>query len=85
VERVWKDGAVERRLGSGSSAGTDEVGGVEKVLPPTGSDSNPAPDTNESTTPPPLPLKRKMLNLWGMGNDVPDRVDSSMEYSSAIR
>ena len=88
VERVWKDGSVERRrLGSGSSGGTNVIGtaGVEKGLPPVGDDSNPVPNTNDSTTPPPVPPKRKMPNLWGwertvwtrprhMGTQVQDRI-----------
>ena len=75
VERVWTDGQIERRrLESGSNDGragtTFEVSGAVPITVerdtvgtlPTGSD-----------IPPPVPSKRKIPNLWGMGKDVLDK------------
>jgi hypothetical protein len=74
VESVRKDGAVERRqLGGGSSTGVDEIRTGEKPLPPIGGDSNLVPNTGGSITPPSVPPRRKMAELWGMGKDVLDK------------
>jgi len=80
VERVWKEGLTEGlQPGSGSSAPLEGGARADGTPPVAGAGNDPGP-TVESKSLPPVPPRRKMPNIWGMGRDV---LDKAKAYSNS--